>query len=566
MDELKNAMNDLATEDQMDPFKNNFPEEEDVRPERHHPDTLAARSAQTFTVPKHLDHAVAEALRDKVVSPSTLKRNVAQFFAGSDELVSKMETGRDNLLDSALTVAAATLHQNYGAAYAVLKEVRQKMPEGWTPDSVLDIGLGASSGMLAVNELFSDVESWDPDRKTAVILGPKVNTVLTKQFFDTQKHEDQGQNNFKDKVRNTRIQTGLPKSNQYKYDLIIANQQLDLLARQAETTLEAFSARLVDLLSPGGILVLVDRGNPNGYERIARAREVLIRPMEETGPTKTPVPFGKTRRMHFSSDAEMKKLKQELGPDFEIEDVEIPEEERVYLHIVAPCSHHGKCPFQQGQLRQQNTSKGSWCAFTQKLGRPEYVMQLKRGKTLASSWDPKVTRNKNKFSGGGRPGSSDLEVPSFSYLIVQRSTKPETPIPKEQMWPRILKPPMKKKNHVIMNICGPEGGLYSWTVTKGQGKQEYLDARKAHQRDQWALEAKVKTPVRKNYQLAVENEKISRIPSAQENINKKSTLSTNQRRDLIQADRRRLIKRTRKEAKLGGKESEEKDEDDEDEK
>lgn len=543
---------------------NNVHEYEDNRPERHHPDTIAARAAHMFSVPKHLDRAMADALQTKDMSPATLKRNVAQFYGGSDELVSKMETGRDNPLESALTVAAATLHQNYASAYAVLKEVRQKMPEGWTPNSVLDVGLGASAGMLAVNELFAEEENWNPDRKTAVILGPRVNTLLTKQFFDTQKHEDQGQNNFKDKVRNTRLQTGLPKNNLYKYDLIIANQQLDLMARQEDSTLEMLSARLVDLLSPGGVLVLVDRGNPNGYERIARAREVLIRPMGDTGPVKTPVPFGRTRKLHFSNDTEMKKLKQELGPEFDIEEQTMPVQDRIYLHIVAPCTHHGKCPFQQGQLRKQNTAKGSWCSFTQKLARPEYVMQLKRGKALAASWDPNVTRNKNKFSGGGRPGSSDLEVPSFSYLIIQRSTTPEVNIPNIQKWPRILKPPMKRKNHVIMNICGPEGGLHSWTVTKSQGKQEYLDARKALQRDQWALDAKVKTPVRKNYQMALEDEKISRNPSAQEKINKVTALSTTQRRDLVKAERRKQIKRARREARLGGQLEPKKDDEEDD--
>lgn len=546
----------------------NFPNlEEENRAERHHPDTLAARAGQMFSVPKHLDEAMANALLSKEIAPGALKRNVAQFYQGTDEFVSKMATERDLPLEAALTVAAATLHQNYAAAYAVLKEVRQKMPEGWLPNSVLDVGLGASAGMMAVNEIFAGDETWNPDRKTAVVMGPRVNTLLTKQFFDTQKHEDQGQNNFKDKVRNTRLQTGLPRTNQYKYDLIIANQQLDLLARQDESTLELFSSRLVELLSPGGVLVLVDRGNPNGYERIARAREVLIRPMDKTaGSAKTPVPFGKTRKLHSSNASEMAKIKQELGPDFEVEEEAMPEEDRIYLHIMAPCSHHGNCPFQQGQLRKQNTAKGSWCAFTQKLARPEYVMQLKRGKTLAASWDPKVTRNKNKFSGGGRPGSSDLEVPSFSYLMVQRSTSPDTEVPMNHKWPRILKPPMKKKNHVLMNICGPEGGLHSWTVTKSQGKQPYLDARKARQRDQWALDAKVKTPVRKNYQIAVENEKISRIPSAQSDINKVSLLSTNQRRDLLKADRRKQIKRERRERSLGGKDEEpKKTDEDEDE-
>lgn len=545
--------------------ENHVSEELDLDPrvERHHPDTVKGRATQMFFFPENLDGVMAEELSSKTV-PGTLKRDVAQYYSSS-ELRNKLDTQRSLPAKQALTIAASTFHQNYASAYAVLKEVRQKMPEGWKPNSVLDVGLGASAGMAAVNELFRD-EEWSPDRKIAVILGATYNTLLTKQLFDTQKHESQETDTFTDKVRNSRINTSLPKNNNYKYDLIIASQKLDLLARQDESSLEMFSARLVSLLSPGGVLVLVDRGNPDGYERIARAREVLIRPMGDAGDAKKPVPWGRTRRLHTTSDEEIKKLKQEMGRDFEIEPEEMAEEDKVYLHVVGPCSHHGKCPFQQGHLRKNNSATGSWCSFTQKVTRPEYVMQLKRGKTLAASWDPKVTKFANKFSGGGRPGSGDVEAPSFSYIIIQRSTLPDAEIPVEQKWPRILKPPQKRHHHVVMNICGPEGGLHTWTVTKSQGKQEYLDARKALQRDQWALDAKVKHPVRKNYQMAVENEKISRIPQAQETL-KKETLSSNQRRDLIKSNKRKEIKRDRKQSRMGGKEEDplkkKKDEDEE---
>lgn len=536
--------------------------------ERHSPKTLEGRAQQMFFMPENLSDAMVRVLQLKEMAPGALKRNVAQYYGGKDEHGVKMLTGRDNDLEAVMTVAAANFAQDYGAAYAVLYELRQKMGQDWKPKSVLDIGLGPAAGMVALNEVFSDVpvEEFLPKPKTTVILGPRTNTVVAKEIMDTQKHEDEAKRAYTDKVRYTRIETVLPKTNKDKYDLIIANQHLDLLARQEHTSLEAFTTRLVDMLTPEGVLVLVDRGHPNGYERIARAREVLIRPMDDAGDAKKPVPFGKTRKLHFSNEKEKKKLKQELGPEFEeAEQEEMPVQDRQYLHIVAPCSHHGKCPFQQGQLRSRQTAKGSWCSFTQKLARPEYMMQLKRGKALASSWDPKVTKNKNKFGGRGRPGSTDLEVPSFSYLIVQRHTSPDFKIQENQMWPRILKPPKKKKKHVLMMICGPEGGLHGWTVTQAQGKEPYLDARKAKQRDQWALGAKTKTPIRKDYQLAAENERVSRIPQLQDKINQPSNLSTNQRRDLIYADRRKQIKKSRREAKLGGKPLEvKKDEDNED--
>lgn len=69
----------------------------------------------------------------------------------------------------------------------------------------------------------------------------------------------------------------------------------------------------------------------------------------------------------------------------------------------------------------------------------------------------------------------------------ERSTLPAT-------WnlPRLVFPPMKRRGHIIMDVCTPEGQIERWTVPRSFGKQAYRDARKSRWGDLWALGAKTR--------------------------------------------------------------------------
>ncbi|KLU82990.1 hypothetical protein MAPG_02057 [Magnaporthiopsis poae ATCC 64411] len=56
--------------------------------------------------------------------------------------------------------------------------------------------------------------------------------------------------------------------------------------------------------------------------------------------------------------------------------------------------------------------------------------------------------------------------------------------------PRNIRPPLKGRGNVAMDVCTPAGTLERWTVPKSFGKQAYHDARKARWGDLWALGAK----------------------------------------------------------------------------
>ena len=57
--------------------------------------------------------------------------------------------------------------------------------------------------------------------------------------------------------------------------------------------------------------------------------------------------------------------------------------------------------------------------------------------------------------------------------------------------PRILPAPLKRKGHILLDVCTPSGTYERWMVRKGLGKQVFRDARKAKWGDLWALGASV---------------------------------------------------------------------------
>jgi len=60
--------------------------------------------------------------------------------------------------------------------------------------------------------------------------------------------------------------------------------------------------------------------------------------------------------------------------------------------------------------------------------------------------------------------------------------------------PRIILPALKRRGHIILDVCTPAGKLERWTVPRSFSKQAFRDARKARWGDLWALGAKTRIP------------------------------------------------------------------------
>ena len=111
-------------------------------------------------------------------------------------------------------------------------------------------------------------------------------------------------------------------------------------------------------------------------------------------------------------------------------------------HVIAPCPHNNKCPLQETV---------DWCHFSVRLSRTQSHKHAKHG--VLSYEDEK-----------------------FSYLIV--SKKPAT-----QNFTRILRKPIKRPGHILLDLCTADG-LRRETVTKLQ-KDIYRNASKRTWGDEW---------------------------------------------------------------------------------
>lgn len=415
------------------------------------------------------------------------------------------------------THVAGLFLQNYASAYNVLSETRKRLGVNeWRPNRVLDVGFGPSTGIVAFNEVFSSELSkgWRPESKVSVVIGHPFMLKRARTILSSQPAEDfyEAENRI-----NTKIQSHMPQPGRVdqKFDLIMATHQLFRGTHNFPATVDDHVTHLLNLLAPGGALVIIERGDPNGFETIARARQLMFRPEDyEHSEIKSPRIWKGGRNITETTTTTTTKpmtsteedpdfdLPPELLAEFTVEE-EVPASStttttgNVHLEIVAPCSHHGKCPLQIGQEARERDTAGvfNWCKFAQLVQRPKFSVELKKGVFLATKWSAEDSGrgdNGKGLGGSGRPNGRGHETSTFSYMVVRRTEPPvETQDSAAAVSSaRILKPPLKRDGHVIMEVCAPTGKIEQWTIPKSYSRQAYHDARKASGGDLWALGSK----------------------------------------------------------------------------
>lgn len=116
-------------------------------------------------------------------------------------------------------------------------------------------------------------------------------------------------------------------------------------------------------------------------------------------------------------------------------------------HIVAPCPHRDPCPllpaFKKGK---------DWCHFSVRIPRGKYHRRAKEA-------------------------SLPYEDEKYSYLIA-------SPHPQPQSGDRIIKAPMLKTGHVILDLCTRSGQQERRIVSKSEG-EAYTRARDCEWGDRW---------------------------------------------------------------------------------
>lgn len=433
-----------------------------------------------------LPHRIAKTIQNNIIKlsiPARLRTRVAHIYQNLQK--NQIQQAPSTPLDCNAHIAALFL-QDYSHAKQVLSELQRRVgKDKFKPQRILDIGYGPATGIVALNEIMGN--KWVPEEKEAYIVGRKNNEmkkrakiILSRQLNenysgkelnldenvvqkdqrpvqeeeDYVEEEEENSSEENDYVGHidvkrlhirTKLRDTLPVTK--NYDLIIIHSSLLSKEFNFPKDVDDNIHMVLPLLAPGGHLVLIERGNSVGFETIARARQIMIRPEsypQELG--KIPRPYikgskGKPQKMKkedqfiTQEDVEFEKellakldyqealeKARELGEDFEKElnekfgavseeelkfenedseelevfDVNTPREDMYdkvdyHLSVIAPCPHHRKCPLQLGDPKYykipDHRHRLNFCLFSKIVARPPYVIELKKGKKLAIRWD-----------------------------------------------------------------------------------------------------------------------------------------------------------------------------------
>jgi ribosomal protein RSM22 (predicted rRNA methylase) len=382
---------------------------------------------------------------------------------------------------------ATVLPGLYASITSVLVEVRKRLGEEWlkglitrpggTGPRVLDVGAGGA-GLAAWQDVLQ--AGWDVLREKGEVKGeapPGKRTVVV------------GSENLRQRVsRFLHNTTFLPRLPDYIHSIEGAERKLDsgggpaprkvfdviiashvLMPLEKEYKRKELLDNLWSMLSPdGGVLIVLEKGHPRGFEAVASVRDRILDEFI-IPPTSQP----------------------------RAEEIQ-PEGERVREPgmIIAPCTNHTKCPMYL--TPGLSLGRKDFCHFNQRFIRPPFLQ---------------------KVLGASHRSHEDIK---FSYLAVRRGAQPDSPstllhgkaaadaafagyestsggaAPHPLSLPRNILTPLKSRGHVTLDLCTPAGSIERWVVPRSFSKQAYHDARKAVWGDLWALGAKTRTvrPVR----------------------------------------------------------------------
>ncbi|KAK5465308.1 37S ribosomal protein S22 [Exophiala xenobiotica] len=406
----------------------------------------------------------------------------------------------------------------YAAVVSVLVETRKRLGTTWLNKlfakeggpRILDAGAGGA-GILAWREVIK--AHWDamhdsdrdppppPASKAVVLTGSDPlrhraaalleNTTFVPRLPDYVHTRD-----------TPTLDDDRPAQQRKQFDVIIATHTL--FGLQEDFMKKQHVQNLWSMLSPeGGVLILIEKGVPRGFEAIAGARELLLE-------RHIAVPeWRRTTYSNYHDDGDIHNAEPGM--------------------IIAPCTNHEKCPMYH--IPGPSQGRKDFCSFQQRYTRPNYLQRVlgakdrnhddvdfsyisvMRGDDLrrrqVGSWqgiedglsasahpDPKLMgEDYETWMQLCQSGFDDIDT----NTVLSESTsfadgKARSSLPAPWNLPRLVFPPMKRRGHIIMDVCTPAGRIERWTVPRSFGKQAYHDARKSQWGDLWALGAKTRIP------------------------------------------------------------------------
>lgn len=417
----------------------------------------------------------------------------------------------------------------YASVTSALVEVRKRLGPEWmrgllnrkdgeedAGPRILDAG-AAGAGLSAWQNLVQtewdlqrekdDTLAAEPPGKKTVIVGSYQLRHRISRFLENTQFLPRLPNYSA--VENSDRQLDAPEVPQKRkvYDVIIATHLLVALDREwrRKETLE----NLWSMLSPnGGVLIVLEKGHPRGFEAVAEVRQTILDDFI-LAPTAEP--------HQEPTEPETEKRVRDPGM------------------IIAPCTNHAKCPMYLSP--GLSPGRKDFCHFSQRFVRPQFLQRIlgsssrnhedinfsflavRRGTPVsAATPDPTADATDDVFLSPADSDSHALkpalqgEGATKAALAGYESTPSASPQrPHPLSLPRNILPPIKRKGHVTLDLCTPSGSIERWTVPKSFSKQAYHDARKARWGDLWALGAK--TRVRRAVRLGRGVKEGERVPN-----------------------------------------------------
>ncbi|KAG6367636.1 hypothetical protein INS49_001829 [Diaporthe citri] len=466
-------------------------------------------------------------------SPSTLQLPNVDFVEPITELLRRTDTKhigprlrntskglgleagyyRMSEIDADAFIATA-LPGIYASVTSTLVEVRKRLGPEWLRGllnrkdadgqgpRVLDAGAGGA-GLAAWQNVLqaewdvlrsNNAETAEPDPapsgKRTVIVGSnqlrhRISRFLENtQFLPRLPH-------YTHSVENMEKQLDAPEVPQKRkvYDVIIATHLL--MPLEKDWRRKDILDNLWSLLSPeGGVLIMLEKGHPRGFEAIADVRERLLEDF-----IVPPTPGG--------------------APEAIEQDVERTREPGM---IVAPCTNHSKCPMYLNP--GMSPGRKDFCHFSQRFIRPPFLQRIleakhrnhedinfsyiavRRGMPASNPAPAEASPAVAEGSAepvGVKPVRQGVEATTKAFAGYEDVASDSSDRPQPLSLPRNILPPLKRKGHVTLDLCTPAGTIERWTVPRSFSKQAYHDARKARWGDLWALGAK--TRVRRTVRL-----------------------------------------------------------------
>ena len=279
-----------------------------------------------------------------------------------------------------------------------------------------------------------------------------------------------------------------------QYDIILAPHTLWTLKQDymRKNQIQNFWS----LLDPkGGVLILIEKGVPRGFELIAGAREVLLKyHIASPNDDEVAAPVEATSQNRFG-----------------------PKEKGM---IIAPCTNHGKCPMYITAGRSQG--RKDYCHFSQRYLRPHYLQRIlgsreKNHEDIMFSYVALQRGIDQREADNIWQGQTAVEAAFAGFEDTvgvedgkgsQEPVDPGVAVVNPLSFPRAILPPIKRRGHVTLDLCTPAGKIERWTVPRSFSKQAYRDARKSKWGDLWGLGAK--TRVQRNIRVGLNKAKTLR--------------------------------------------------------